>query len=418
MLKLKGWLLVPALLISATFSLLPGGDPANIATSLRGVFEFALLSLGSLGAFIFLFTQRHLTTEFFYLITRPIFVSLLLFAVWAMLSLLWSPTPILSFIKGFELVLILVVAVASSLIINNYGIKIEGVLVYTILPLIVIMLGINISTVGTPLKISDMTIAERSRFMLAYDHPLASADILALAILVMFALTTNLPIKTVIISLLVVGLILTDGRAPIVGLSIALFSMKFANWSFAYKLMGFFFIGSLIFIFLFWDSYHDFVGINSIYTMLLEENRDLTTLNNRFGVWSVAIMIFRDHFFTGVGYYSTRFFLLDYYSWAGQAHNAFIEVAMATGIFGLSFFLSFLLFTLKLALRNRLLLGVLVYTLTRSIFAPVLFSPSFPMVIITILIAVALLRQHKSHFAKNINFQDSKEAFLRYSKSI
>jgi O-antigen ligase len=328
-----------------------------------------------------------------------------------MLSTLWSPSPALTFIKGFELALILVTAVISILLLHSYGIKAEVFIARSASMLVVVMLGINIITSGTPLKLFE-TEEARTRVTLAFNHPLASADILALVIILLFTLNIKFFTKAALVSSLAGGLILTDGRAPIAALSLTSMAILFVGWPMKYKLMVGLFIGSGVVSFLLWDSFQGLTEINSAYTSIVE-NRNVNTLNNRVGLWSVAATFFLENPFTGVGYYSTRFFLLDYYGWAGQAHNAFIEVAMSTGIFGLALSLLFLLFALKLALGNRLLLAVLIYTLLRSLFAPLLFSPSFPMVIVVLLIASSTLHQLGASDSYPISPRNRRRTLLR-----
>ncbi|HEX6188087.1 MAG TPA: O-antigen ligase family protein, partial [Pyrinomonadaceae bacterium] len=116
---------------------------------------------------------------------------------------------------------------------------------------------------------------------------------------------------------------------------------------------------------------------------------DLYTLNSRTDLWAQTLSYIAAQPILGTGYFASRYVLIKDFSWAGHAHNSFLEVLLTTGLVGLALLAAFLILTFKeiLTTRNAWLLGVTLYCVIQGMLNPVLFNPGLAM----FALAVALL---------------------------
>ena len=78
--------------------------------------------------------------------------------------------------------------------------------------------------------------------------------------------------------------------------------------------------------------------------------KTLTTINGRIPLWDYALALAWEKPLAGHGFFAARFLLLDRFTWAGTAHNAFIDVLLTTGVVGLILLIAF---TSYVAARGR-----------------------------------------------------------------
>ena len=119
---------------------------------------------------------------------------------------------------------------------------------------------------------------------------------------------------------------------------------------------------------------------------------DFWTLNNRVPLWVKSFEFIQEHPFLGVGYFASRFYILEYFPFAGHAHNSFVEAALTTGIIGLTLMLVILIYGIAVFLRSRdtLLLALIIASILGSLFNPVLIIPNVTtFVLVFVLVASA-----------------------------
>ncbi len=79
----------------------------------------------------------------------------------------------------------------------------------------------------------------------------------------------------------------------------------------------------------------------------------LASLTGRADLWSLAIELIRERPLFGHGYQSSRGLLLDDFSWASYAHNAFLQVLLEIGLVGGALLIVSVLMAVAITLRNR-----------------------------------------------------------------
>jgi O-antigen ligase len=58
------------------------------------------------------------------------------------------------------------------------------------------------------------------------------------------------------------------------------------------------------------------------------------SLTGRTDLWTAAAEVAREHWLVGLGYQASRTALLNIYTWAGYAHNAFLQTLLDLGVLG------------------------------------------------------------------------------------
>ena len=135
-----------------------------------------------------------------------------------MLSFLWSPSAILSFGKGAELVLTYFVSIA--LVIYLKGVadvkpqRVVSVLALGLLFSVGFLLCANIVISGTPLHFTErMEWSGRpGRFYLGQAHPLETAELLLLVVMVLMLQSYQVLLRYAVIAVMIGLLVLTHGR--------------------------------------------------------------------------------------------------------------------------------------------------------------------------------------------------------------
>ena len=126
------------------------------------------------------------------------------------------------------------------------------------------------------------------------------------------------------------------------------------------------------------------------------EGADSSTLNGRTELWEYVLSRVPESPLFGVGYYSTRMYILDAFPFAGHAHNSTLEVLYSTGIIGAAFLLAFhgiWIYSL-FSCDDPILLGLTPVMLFQSNLSPIIFTPDVGMFLMLIAMFNALLRAH------------------------
>lgn len=380
------WAYVLTLLLFLAFApVLPGGDPKQVtSTSLSGAFEVAVLGLGFVLALGVVAYYRA------YQVVARVFhgpaLFLVLFAAWATVSSLWSPDPVLTAAKGLELFAIAGICVVVAFLSKRHEIDQNRLVLRTLLTVICLLFVVNLLAHGTPFP---QTADYRPRFFLGFGHPLTTGSLMALTIvLTLFSRISHLK-RIVILIPLAALLLMADARGSTFGLLAAAavvlwlvafrqpyawFNQRVGRYLTVAAHLG---LVALVLVVL---------GLTTLPHMLIDyvfqQYPDVRTLNSRLEVWSVALSATRDHPLTGVGYFATRFFLIDQISWgAGHAHNSLIETLMAVGLVGTLFYLGFFFTLLYGAIQaaragRYVLIAIIVCVTIQGIFNPVFIVPN------------------------------------------
>ncbi len=135
-----------------------------------------------------------------------------------------------------------------------------------------------------------------------------------------------------------------------------------------------------------------------------ESGEVFTTLNGRIPLWELAIQELSEagRWIAGFGYGAARILLYPKVSWAGTAHNAWIEVLMGVGVIGAVLLVADVLFLLwrlgyvDSSLESRVALVLLTFHLVGSITTEAIVVPGIGFVTFALLQVPALARYEPS----------------------
>jgi O-antigen ligase len=226
--------------------------------------------------------------------------------------------------------------------------------------------------------------------ILAYQHALLTADLLAIAIISLFVSDLRKIFKVILISGLLALLWLTNARGSTVGLTISIVAIVILKLrrnslrAIATMLGLSIIVAGLL---LFQDR------LPALVRPLVSD--DVFTLDSRTELWSKTLTYIFAQPILGTGYYGSRYLLMKDFSWAGHAHNSFLEVQLTTGLIGLLILVAFLVLVFKeiFTTRNGLLIGVTLYCLIQGMVNPVLFYPGLAMFALALALMSAVLRK-------------------------
>jgi len=368
-----------ALPIYSFFPVTPKPEVLSDAFNVSRLTEFALLFVSA-----YVLTNIAIVRGYPFGMRGYALAVCVLYASWALCSTLWSVNPVYTFGKSFEFLLL--TYIAAVLIVDFRGLPrvprygIEALLTWA--TLIVILLSFASNTVLWDSPFHFHQNEGRTRFSFGYSHPLETADFCAVAAIVAF--TSNLPwlfrlgvaalgswivyladARSTLIFLMAILGVAAIMRIRTVGLRLA----ALAGAGFAC------YVASILFV----EGQFSFLP------------PDFATLNGRTVLWQESLEVAYDHLLLGVGFFATGEYLVSFFGWAGNAHNAYVEVLLATGLIGLFLLLVFLAYGAWLCLksRNHALICILLFICLESIFNPLLLSPRTPMFVLILLMLAA-----------------------------
>jgi len=391
-----------AAIVLAFVPLVPPVEALEGGMTTRGIIEFGLI----LAALALLAIYLKLQGAFSFEVRTPGFLVISLFVVWGMLSCLWSLNPTLTIAKAAELWCL---ALAALMIVtigrrSNFSEgRLETILAFSMIAVICGLIVSNLYYWGKPLPntgdeslpldLLGQDFSERPRLILAYQHALATADLLALPIICLFVSDRSKLTKAVLSAGLLALFWLADARGPAIALIAALAALSLLklrrNSVRAIAVMlttSFVLAGVLLF--------HERLPA-AIRPFMTD---DVYTLNSRTELWSHTVTEVLARPILGTGYYASRYVLIKDFSWAGHAHNSFLEIALTTGLIGLLILAGFVFFicTELFATRSPLLVGVTLYCLIQGMLNPQFFSPCLAMFVLTIALLDAGLRKSRA----------------------
>jgi O-antigen ligase len=410
------------LIVLSFVPLVPMVDALEGGLSARGMIEFGLLLAGLGMLAIYLKAQGAFSFD----LRSPAFLLISLFTFWGILSSIWSFNPLLTIAKSAEL---WCVSLAGLMFVTlawrsrmGSG-KLERLLGLSMALVVGGLIAANIFYWGKPLPTTGDTslplelighevISDRPRLILAYQHELLTADLLALAVICLLTCTLNKVWKAVLIPCLLALLWLTDARGPTAGLLVAMTALAVLrlrrNDVRAIVLMLALSIAVAAVL-----VFHDRLpaAVSSLMT------DDVSTLNSRTELWAASVKHVLARPILGTGYFASRYLLLKEFTWAGHAHNSFLEVLITTGLVGLLILLAFVFYVIKKSIKTRspFLLAVTLYCLIQGMMNPLFFNPGLAMFVLTIAVFAAGYKDRDcpngspSHFGRGLD-----EDFAKY----
>ena len=324
------------------------------------------------------------------------------FAMWAMLTTAWSPNPILTAGKSLEFGLIIV---AAALVVRlSTGATgrparraVSATPLATALVLVILFLiAVNVLVWKTPLPIEidgedvlaygevDAT-AKRPRAVFAYAHPLLIGDMLAITI--MYSIVRCAAGGE--------GFVLPAGPAGDLDDGLADLAPRDpagphvdGNQQAQKKR------NPII------NDLDDLLvagppgpgrgggGRGTRVAMDPKTEKDIYTVNGRTELWQDVVLQIQDNWCIGIGFYGSRYVLMNIWPWAGHTHNSFLEVALGTGVVGLVICTLFVGHVARAIWRTRdgLLLGTATYCMIIGNTNPIIFYPCLQMFVLMVVL--------------------------------
>lgn len=354
-----------------TIAFYPMTEPAELTSNELNAARIAELGLLLLAAGVITLAIIHERCDLSIMGRAPLITFL--FCLWAMLSGIWSTNPLLSFARGGTLMLLLYIAVALFIYVRHISADSErAISIVTtsgLLASVVILLLSNVVIWDTPMKFTDDSAwsGRPGRFHLAQSVPLDTGELLSLAIIMTAFGIRNLATRIILLCLLFWLLLLTDSRNMLVFVPVALAVAWFQQGSVKLRfiMMSAMTCGLVVLAILaFNGNLSDFLP------------SDLSTLNGRIPLWEKAGGIVAENPLLGVGYYASRFYLMNSNFFAGHAHNAYVETLMSTGLIGLSLMLVFMAHCVKVGIsaNSSLLTAIVMLCVLGSFFNPLILT--------------------------------------------
>lgn len=316
-------------------------------------------------------------------------IPLFAYCLWTLASATWSPSPWLSASKSFEMIALIggaMLFVSGFDYIRQNRLDFTNALAAVLVGLVFFGLVANTFIHGRPFAMKGVDWSTpRPRLMLAHNHPIEYADLTSFALIALFASSYSWRKKACLFPALLLIHQMTDARISMAALAIAMLVAFFVKYPNKVRAIAAFVLFNIMLtyfaIITFGPRPDDLFG-----PILRLQPEDMENLNGRTGLWEHSIAKFQETPITGVGFYASRFAIMDEFKWAGDTHNAWIEALLTTGIIGFGLMVIVLLGALWVAFRTHdvLLVGVLFYILVCTYTAAPVISAKFPTLILLI----------------------------------
>ncbi len=374
-------ILITILLFGAFIPLTPGdGDGRSAGLNARRLTEIGMLILGSGGLGLFLL-KKGKPQEFK---SSPTFLIVSLFSSWALISALWSPSPIVTIAKSGELWLL---AAGADLLVPYFRQyfkskqAVSDIMAWIVSITVLLLFCQNILLHGDLFYKQgideDNPEYSRPRLHLGYLHALLGADLVSMGSFFILLSRMGWLYKVPLLGLFLITLIQADARGPTAGyllVIILFFVVKVQRMD--YRILGAMtVVTSLIWLYAF-DPGIFFSKISGV-----ADRGDTGSLNGRDVIWSFTLEKIMDQPLMGYSYAGSRFVLLDRFPHAGHAHNATLDIFLTTGIIGVSVYVLFVVYSAYLTYRSRDLqvAGMSLYCMMHGLLNPLHFVPGFAM---------------------------------------
>jgi O-antigen ligase len=386
--------MVTVFVLLAYLPFLDRPDPTSVSVSKSRVAELLLLAAAMAGGIALRGRRRRAAASSAAFLLITLVTS---FSFWAMVTSFWGLLLLTGLIKAFELLatcfVAFQVAAAARASAPPMRSPISIVILLSVIVVLAVLIVSNLVLQGAPLPLSHVAAWPsndgRPRLLLGANHPLTSALLLAFGVICCIDAEQMWTLKLPLLICLGWLLQLCDARGIgagcIVGIVLS-FSLKLPRSP--YKLLLIAFVLSAMVL----------VAVTILLSGQVEDvvvgvaGNDVFSLNSRVGLWSYVLERVPDNPLMGVGYYSTRSYVLTAFPFAGHAHNSAIEVLFSTGLIGLSCFILFLVLWAYALVKttDRLLIGVSPIALIEGSLDPILFTPGIGMFLFSLVLFNAL----------------------------
>lgn len=390
-------LMIPlAAIILAFVPLVPPVEALEGGATSRGIIEFGLILIAVAVLAIHLKWQGAFSFE----VKNAAFLIISSYCWWSMISAIWSPNPILTIAKAGELwcITLAAMAVATLAMRSRFAPgRLETLIALSLVAVIGGLILANVYFWGKPFPttgdpslpfdiLGDEFSDERPRLVLAYQHALVTADLLAITIICVFVAKLRIVLKVTLLAGLFTLFWLTNVRGGSVGLVISIAAvavLKLRRNSVRITALMLSLSVAVAGLLVIQDR------LPALVRPLLTD--EVYTLNSRTELWAKTLSHILAQPILGAGYFASRYLLIKDFSWAGHAHNSFLEVMLTTGLVGLLILLAFLLVVCReiFVTKNALLLGITLYCLIAGMLNPILFNPGIGMFVVTLVLIYA-----------------------------
>lgn len=371
------WTVIVCATILAFMPLVPRASALSSEASPSRIMEIALLGLAFSAAVARVTASRLIAVLS---ANAGLFLVLLAFTVWAAVTAIVAGKSPTGVVKAAELAAVLLVAFACHADPRLRPASIPRVIALAVLAAAAILLAANIPIYGEFLPMRPTEGESRIRLFLGFNHPLASALMLAIGMVAVlfagFRLAFLLAAEALLLPLFILcnarGLTVGIAAAALAALSLLARPVQRAALAVVSVVAA---LAGLVSI-----SVHDSLLVE----LMAITDGDGATLNGRTELWSTILTIALEHPLTGVGYYNLRHYVLGTFHWAGAAHNSFLEILVGTGLVGGALFLGFaLIWVARVAsLQNGFLVALSPVMLVEAMLNSILFVPSFSFLVL------------------------------------
>ena len=226
--------------------------------------------------------------------------------------------------------------------------------------------------------------ARRPRAIFAHAHPLVIGDLFSLMIICIMSSDAPRAVKAVSCPLALLGIWMTDSRTslvvtPLILTLMAINRLKKRNIRLIIILL-------IIFLLLTLLALAAGGGGGTGAAMDPEAEEDIYTLDGRTELWWDVVLLIQENWCIGVGFYGSRYVLMNTWFWAGETHNSFLEVALGTGVVGLVICTLFVGHVARAIWRTRdgLLLGTATYCMIAGNLNAMILYPCLPMFVLMV----------------------------------
>ncbi|OLE45272.1 MAG: hypothetical protein AUI36_22855 [Cyanobacteria bacterium 13_1_40CM_2_61_4] len=280
---------------------------------------------------------------------RPTIIEVLMggYAGIALLSTLWSASPVLTLVRAAQLLVVSGMAIAAVRMLTPAG------ALWTACTSVALY-AIACSVIGPtfPWASEFADASDRVRFAWFSAHPIAVGTLAGIAALGLLstAFWTSPHRRNRLLGIplawhatpLVVILVLTNSRGPLLAFIAGVCTLAFLRlpWSARIPLVFIAAASSLVMVvagpnlqeWLF-SAYMQDSAMNHLFFQG-QSAEGLLGLNGRLDLWTDLAPVMAEHPVLGSGYQASRATLLDVASWAGYAHNALVQSLLDLGIAG------------------------------------------------------------------------------------
>jgi O-antigen ligase len=318
----------------------------------------------------------------------------IVFGIWAMVTALFSPFLLVGMVKAVCLILLSVTACLTAFALrprshDDTNAFIDAAALAFLIALAILLVG-NCVIWKTPIPLLATEGEDRPRLFLGNSHPLQSAEFLSIGLIVVLQSRYRRGVKAPLAAALIVLLVLAGGRGAGIGTTLGLALMVLSSIPRSPTRLLLQLLGGGVLTTSLLIAFANFDVLEVLASIIGE---DLFSLNGRLDLWRFALDLSLQYPIMGVGYYNTRFYVLDLFEFAGHTHSSLLEALAGTGIIGGALLLGFVIsWTRSTARYGGVLLGCYPGIFIAAVLDPVVLTPGLSQFMLIYLVAGAQLQ--------------------------